>query len=98
MLTRIKERNGHLDPAMNPALRTYGPAVSAVAVGLFGLGVLSSVDPGLAMAMPPVPDEPGRGGRGRARWAHGSAGGGGSFGPVPLPGDGIDGRPLQVHG
>jgi uncharacterized protein (TIGR04222 family) len=56
---RVKARNTHLDPAMNPALATYGPAAAALAVGLFGMAALSATDPALAAlpfaAMAPVP-------------------------------------------
>lgn len=47
-LRRVKEANAHLDPGMRPALLTYGPAAAALAVGLYGLPVLGSTDPGLA--------------------------------------------------
>ncbi|GAA0919511.1 hypothetical protein GCM10009557_90540 [Virgisporangium ochraceum] len=43
-LRRARERNTHLDPGMNPALRTYGPAAAAVAVGLFGLSAMVDTD------------------------------------------------------
>jgi uncharacterized protein (TIGR04222 family) len=45
---RAWERNGHLAPAMNPALLTYGPAAAALAVAMYGMTVLASVDPDLA--------------------------------------------------
>jgi uncharacterized protein (TIGR04222 family) len=56
---RVKERNAHLDPAMSPALATYGPAAAALAVGLFGMAALRATDPALAAlpfdTMAPVP-------------------------------------------
>lgn len=43
-LRRARERHTHLDPGMNPALSTYGPAAAAVAVGLFGLSAMVATD------------------------------------------------------
>ncbi|GIJ58971.1 TIGR04222 domain-containing membrane protein [Virgisporangium aurantiacum] len=46
---RARKRHDDLHPRRKPALTTYGPAAAATAVGLFGLGALQSVDPGLAV-------------------------------------------------
>ncbi|GAA0935449.1 hypothetical protein GCM10009557_95550 [Virgisporangium ochraceum] len=45
---RVAGANQHLHPSMRPALTTYGPAAAALAVGLFGMEVLTPTDPALA--------------------------------------------------
>lgn len=47
---RVMTANEHLRPSMRPALTTYGPAAAALAVGLYGLQVLTPTDPALAAA------------------------------------------------
>lgn len=45
-----RSRAAHLDPAMSPAWNTYGAAGAALAVALFGMGALTSIDPDFAGA------------------------------------------------
>jgi hypothetical protein len=47
-LRRLRGTAAHLRPAARPALRTYGPASAALAVGLFGAAAMTSADPGFA--------------------------------------------------
>ncbi|NUR27878.1 MAG: TIGR04222 domain-containing membrane protein [Catenulispora sp.] len=52
LLRAQRRQYAYLAPTQNPAWTTYGPAAAALGVGLFGAGVLATVDPELIGLFP----------------------------------------------
>jgi uncharacterized protein (TIGR04222 family) len=77
-LDRLRRRHSYLAPAQRPAFDTYGPASTALAVGLFGGAVLWQADPALALESQAIAARNAGASTGGGSTGCGSSSGGGS--------------------
>ncbi|MEV4414332.1 TIGR04222 domain-containing membrane protein [Catellatospora sp. NPDC049609] len=78
-LADARRHHAHLRPQLKPAFSTYGPASTALAVGLFGAAVLWAADPAFA-GDAGFPEEERHLGGGSSGWSDGGSSSGGDGG------------------